>query len=224
MIDLIRSEIAKALRGLTPSAIGTVAEIDLKLYQVKCRLATSGQLTNWLRLGSDYVGDGFGLVYAPNIGDEVWIEFSEWNPSSPGMVSRRLFGKDSPPSLDADQLHFRHKSGTDILLTADGSVEVLLKSNGSYRSNGSYSLSSDSKITISAQGLCEISGVPTVNLNGNSLSPVIYEQLNTILQAWLPLLQAAALAGFMPIPGSAPFIVPPLVLAPAQSQKVKLGG
>lgn len=233
MISVIRSEIAKALAGLVPCAIGVIEEIDLKAYQVRCRLATSGQLTNWLRIGTDQSGDGTGMVVAPNVGDEVLIQFLDWNAAGAGIVVRRLYGKDAPPSLDADQLHFVHKSGTDILVKADGSVEVSIaassttftKSTSSTSSDSDLSLSSKAKITISAQGACELSGVPTVNLNGSSFSAVIYEQLQTALMTFQAMVAAHVHLCSAPSTPSGPPVPPPtLVLTPAQSQKVKLGG
>jgi phage baseplate assembly protein gpV len=233
MISTIRSEIAKALRGLVPTAIGVIEAVDLKAYQVQCRLKTSGQLTNWLRIGTEYVGAGFGLAIAPAAGDEVLIEFLEWNPSGPGIVTRRLYGKDSPPSVDVDQVHFVHPSGTDILVKKDGSVEVSIasksttstKSTSSTSAEGDLSLSSQAKITITAQGLCELSGVPTVNLNGSSFSAVIFEQLDTALGNLVTMLSSHTHLCAPPSSPSGPPVPPPvLVLAPAQSQKVKLGG
>jgi phage baseplate assembly protein gpV len=229
MIPLIRSEIAKALRGLVPCAIGVIEAVDLDLYQVQCRLKTSGQLTNWLRLGTEYAGDKMGLVAAPNVGDEVLIEFLDWDPSGPGIVTRRLFGKDSPPALKEDEVHLLHKSGTDILIKKDGSIEITgvaksttsTKSTSSTSAEGDLTLSSDAKITISASGLCEISGVPTVNLNGSSFSAVIFEQLDVALKAWTLAIIAACAVG---TPTPLAIVLSPPVLTPAQSLKVKLGG
>ena len=231
MLEIIRSEIRRALAGLVPTAIGTIESVDLAAYQVQCRLKTSGQLTNWLRLGSDYVGDKMGLVIAPAAGDEVLIEFLDWNPSGPGIVVRRLFGKDAPPSVDADQVHFVHKSGTEILVKADGSVEVLYKSDAAYSANKAYSvsaqgdasLSSQAKITISASGLCEISGTPQITLNGTGQGAVTYEGLKTVLKSIETQFLAHMHAGNLgaPTPLLTPFTI---VVDPAKSLKVDLGG
>jgi phage baseplate assembly protein gpV len=239
MIDLIDSRIRKALSGLTPCAIGVIEAVDLAAYQVQCRLKTSGQLTNWLRLGSDYVGDKMGLVIAPAAGDEVLIEFLDWNPSGPGIVIKRLYGKDSPPSLEADQLHLLHKSGTDILIKADGSIEItgVKTSDSSYKSDVSdssegkrslssksdLSVSSDAKITISASGLCEISGTPQITLNGTGQGAVTYEGLKTVLKSIETQFLAHMHAGNLgaPTPLLTPFTI---VVDPAKSLKVDLGG
>jgi len=239
MISAIRSEIRKALSGLVPTAIGTIEAVDLKAYQVQCRLKTSGQLTNWLRLGSDYVGDKFGLVVAPAAGDEVLIEFLDWNPSGPGIVTRRLFGKDAPPALKEDEIHLVHKSGTEVLIKSDGSIEItgVKTSDSSYKSDVSdssegkrslssksdLSVSSDAKITISASGLCEISGTPQITLNGTGQGAVTYEGLKTVLKSIETQFLAHMHAGNLgaPTPLLTPFTI---VVDPAKSLKVDLGG
>lgn len=240
MISIIRSEIRKALSGLVPTAVGEIAELDLAAYQAKCKLKTSGQLTNWLRIGTDHSGDGAGMVTAPNIGDEVLIEFLEWNPSGPGIVVRRLYGKDAPPALGEDEVHFLHKSGTDVLIKKDGSIVItgVKTSDSSYKSDvsdsteGKRSLSSkgdatvhsDAKVTISAGGVVDITGVPTINLNGSSFSAVIFEQLQTALMTFQGMVAAHLHIGNLGAPTGPPVPPPTLVLTPAQSQKVKLGG
>jgi len=225
VIEAIRAEIARALRGLTPCAIGTVEEIDLKAYQVRCRIATSGQLTNWLRIGTDQSGDGTGMLVAPNVGDEVLIQFLDWNAAGAGIVVRRLYGKDAPPALEAGQLHFVHESGTEVLVKKDGSIEVTGAAKSSTSAEGEVSVSSKAKVTISAQGVCEILGTPTVNLNGSSFSAVIFEQLQTALMSFQSLLASHTHLCAAPAAPSGPPLPPPvLVLTPAQSQKVKLGG
>uniref|UniRef100_A0A7C6ECF8 Gp5/Type VI secretion system Vgr protein OB-fold domain-containing protein n=1 Tax=candidate division WOR-3 bacterium TaxID=2052148 RepID=A0A7C6ECF8_UNCW3 len=128
MIDLIRTEIKKSLARLTFFAIGEIIKIDFTNYQAQAKILTTGMKTNWLRIGTNYSGDGFGEVKSLNIGDEVLICFPDGNPSAQGIIMTRLFGKDVPPQLTEDEYFLHHKSGTKILIRQNGNIEVTTKS------------------------------------------------------------------------------------------------
>jgi len=128
MIDLIRHEIQKTLSRLTFFAIGEITKIDFGNYQAQAKILTSGMKTNWLRIGTDYSGDGFGEVKSLNIGDEVLIVFLDGNPGAQGIIISRLFGKDVPPELAEDEYFLHHKSGTKIMVRQNGNIEVTTKS------------------------------------------------------------------------------------------------
>lgn len=127
MIGMIQKEIKKALARLQYFAIGKVKEIDLANYMIKAEILTTGMITNWLRIGEDYVGNNFGHVKSPNIDDEVLIVFPCGDPSGQGIVVCRLYGKDLPPGITEDEEVYYHKSGTKITVRENGSIEVITK-------------------------------------------------------------------------------------------------
>lgn len=125
MIEQIQQEIKRALAKLQFFAIGRVKKIDYMYYMVKAEILTTGMTTNWLRIGGDYVGDGFGEVKTPNIDDEVLICFPDGDPSGQGVVISRLYGKDMPPDFTEDEIIHHHKSGTKMIIRKNGDVEII---------------------------------------------------------------------------------------------------
>lgn len=206
MINLIRQEISKALSHLSYFAIGEIVKIDFASYQAQAKILTSGMKTNWLRVGTDYSGDSFGSVISLNIGDEVLICFPDGNPGAQGIIIQRLFGKDKPPALNEDEIHILHKSGTDFLTKKDGEV------------------------THTSVKKFNINGNPTVNLNGESYSAVLYEELKFNLESLIDFLKTLTCIGNLGAPAPLnPTLIPGLEQIKAripqfQSRKVKLGG
>jgi hypothetical protein len=124
MIDEIRREARRILSRLQFFAIGKVKKIDYKNYMVQVEILTTGMITNWLRIGERYVGDGFGEAKSPNIDDEVLICFPDGDPSGQGVVVCRLYGKDLPPKITEDEIVCKHKSGTILIIRKNGDVEI----------------------------------------------------------------------------------------------------
>jgi len=106
-------------------AIGKVKQIDFVNYMVKAEILTTGMITNWLRIGEDYVGNNFGEAKSPNIDDEVFICFPDGDPSGQGIVISRLYGKDMPPEITEDEIIHHHKSGTKMIIRKNGDVEII---------------------------------------------------------------------------------------------------
>ncbi|MGB3341332.1 MAG: phage baseplate assembly protein V [bacterium] len=127
MISAVQKEIKKALSKLQYFAIGKIKEIDLANYMIKAEVLTTGMITNWLRIGEDYVGNNFGHVKSPNIDDEILIVFPDGDPSGQGIVVCRLYGKDVPPGITEDEEIYHHKSGTKTIVRKNGSIETTTK-------------------------------------------------------------------------------------------------
>lgn len=125
MIAQIQKEIKRALAKLQFFAIGKVKQIDFVNYMVKAEILTTGMITNWLRIGEDYVGNNFGEAKSPNIDDEVFICFPDGDPSGQGIVISRLYGKDMPPEITEDEIIHHHKSGTRMIIRKNGDVEII---------------------------------------------------------------------------------------------------
>jgi phage baseplate assembly protein gpV len=224
MIKTIRQEISKALSSLTFFSVAQITKIDYKNQLAKAKILTSSMKTNWLRISSDYVGDSFGEVKPLNIGDEVLICFPDGNPASQGIIIRRLYGKDVSPDQTEDQVHFKHKSGTDFLIKKDGMIKGTIVGQGFELAitDGKLDVYVKKDITLHSDKKVIIEGTPTITLNGDSKSAVLYEDLATFLNAFVTAFNSHTQIGNMGAPTSppiAPFAQP---LTPAKSTKVKL--
>lgn len=240
MIEFIRREIERWWLKRQLFAVGKITKVDLKNYMVRAEILTTGMVTNWLRLGTRYSGSGFGEAVSPGVGDEVLICFHDGNPAGQGVVLGRLYGKDLSPAITEDEVRFKHKSGTDIVIRKDGTIDGDVVKNASLKVAGTVSIESQGKATVKssadidvtasgkidvkAAGKVNVTGSPTVNLNGESLSAVLYEQLEAALAPWATAVIAHQHMGNLGAPTSVLTPIPPLVLTPAKSAKVKLGG
>lgn len=124
MIREIQEQIQKALAKIQFFAVGKITKVDLANYLVQAQILTTGMMTNWLRIGTEYSGADFGLCWAPTIGDEILICFPTGDPAGQGVVIRRLFGKDAPPAMAEDEIILNHKSGTKIIIRKSGAVVI----------------------------------------------------------------------------------------------------
>lgn len=119
-----------------PGAKGLVSSYDPKAYAVKLRLQPSDVETGWLPIKALQAGADFGVYAAPNLGDQMVIEFENGD-AQVGMVSGSLPSKqDRPPEVAAGEILIKHKSGAFLRFAADGDIEF--KTEGEIRSAGTW--------------------------------------------------------------------------------------
>src|SRR5690242_7522471 len=97
MMSLVRRESERTMRKFyKPPRIGKITSYDSKAHKVKVQFQPTGAESGWIPLTALAVGNKFGHLSAPNIGDQVKIEFQEGE-HDVGRVTTRLFNKPNPP-------------------------------------------------------------------------------------------------------------------------------
>lgn len=125
LLNQIRAHAQMAQGEKTGSRIGIVTAYDPNKYSVKVKMWPDTQESlGWIPLASTYIGNGWGLVAAPSIGDQVIIAFDREDQDA-GVVTGRFFTDvEQPPAAPSGDFWLVHKSGSLLKFHGDGSVEL----------------------------------------------------------------------------------------------------
>ena len=75
---------------------GLISSYDPANHAVKVTIQPEGVETGWLPLKSLWIGNGWGLFCAPNIGDAVEVTFQEGSVEA-GSAGHRFFNDEDRP-------------------------------------------------------------------------------------------------------------------------------
>ena len=137
MTNLIRREVMRAMQQYARPRVGVVTSYDPEQHAVKVQLQPEGHETDWIPIASHHIGNGFGVMVAPKVGEQVEVGFQEGDPESPRVMGRLFSDKDKPPKIEAGEVYLKHESGSCIYFDKNGTVHI--KSNGPLQINGSGS-------------------------------------------------------------------------------------
>jgi uncharacterized protein involved in type VI secretion and phage assembly len=120
---------AEAATGRIPkSCMATISSYNASTHSVKVTFQGVGDNdfteTGWMMLDAVGVGNGFGVLSAPNIGDMVMISFTDGSSAAPKITGRFFSTINTPPAVPAGETWIVHKSGALMKFHNDGSVEI----------------------------------------------------------------------------------------------------
>ncbi len=165
-------------------------------YRIKVNLplVDNGDQGHWVRIASPYASVGVGILFLPEIDDEVVIGFLDEDPNS-GIVLGALHSTSRPPPYDPGpenthkgivtredlKLHFddgkkiiklETPGGHRIILSDDDTGLEIADSNGNKLKMDAdgLTLSSNRDITISANGKVSISGRQDADISGLNIT------------------------------------------------------
>jgi phage baseplate assembly protein gpV len=100
--------------------IGTISGYDPNRHAVKVLLQPEGNETGWIPLGALWVGNGWGMFAAPNLGTQVEVTFVDGNPEA-GSANLRFFSNvEQALPVASGEFWLVHQSGAFFKLTSDG--------------------------------------------------------------------------------------------------------
>lgn len=144
LLNLVRREVARALTLRAGNRVGIVDSYDPSTHSVKVRYQPEDTLSGWLPVGTMRSGNGAGVHFAPNIGDQVVVHPLE-DVHEAGIVGPRLYSTaDQPLNVPAGEMWIVDDQGTSIKLTNDG--------NASISTPGDLSISVQGNLTQTVQG------------------------------------------------------------------------
>lgn len=124
IVNAVKAAAADAVAHRAATRHGTISSYDPANCAVKVLLQPDGTLTGWMPLKCVAVGNGFGIISAPNIGDAVEIDFQE-DDKQTGSVGHRFFNNQARPmNVPAGETWIMHQTGSSVKLTTDGKITM----------------------------------------------------------------------------------------------------
>jgi uncharacterized protein involved in type VI secretion and phage assembly len=157
---------ALAMLDLTTPRTGTITSYDPAKHAVKVQIQPEGvEVAGWIPLGAAGVGNGFGIVCGPNMGDMVQVTFDSASPNAPRITGRFFSNVNVPPNVPSGETYIVHQSGSFLKFHNDGSVEMNAAAGATYAATshtftGPVTMNDTAlvKKTITGQGGIAVSG------------------------------------------------------------------
>ncbi|MDY7559974.1 phage baseplate assembly protein V [Pseudomonas sp. CCC3.2] len=110
--------------GSTHPRKGTISGYDPSSHSVKVTVQPEGFDTGWIQLSALGVGNGWGVVTGPQLGDQVSLSF-DGGDLNLGHVTGRYFSDASPPpAVPSGETWIVHSSGSLLKFRNDGTVSL----------------------------------------------------------------------------------------------------
>jgi len=122
MIDHIKRVVSQFLSNLFIARHGTIASFNPANYTVKVTIQPEGTTTGFIPLTAPWVGNNFGAVFGPEVGDQVLVHFIDGNPQA-ALVGGRTFNDSAPPPVvQSGQAAIVDSQGAYVRLNNDGTM------------------------------------------------------------------------------------------------------
>ncbi|MBC2604913.1 phage baseplate assembly protein V [Pelagicoccus albus] len=131
-------------------SIGSAEVIDVEDPQGRGRVqvlpvGVAGGIARWARVSTPYSGNGYGMFFTPEVGDEVLVAFATATSSEPVVLGSLSRASDARVESDPEVKSLKTKAGHELVFS-DQKVELKTAS-GHYLSlddsDGSVTLSSE---------------------------------------------------------------------------------
>lgn len=128
LLNMVRREVHRVLQVLIQRPrVGTVSSYDPDAHAVKVMLQPENKESGWIPLATQHIGNGYGLAWGPEVGDQVEIGFQEGDISTPRVVGRLHSDEDKPPRVEAGEMLLKRKDGSQIIMNKNGNVHIHTK-------------------------------------------------------------------------------------------------
>lgn len=133
LLNAIRAQAQMSVGEKTAHRVGQITAYDPNKYAVKVKMWPDTQESlGWIPLASTYIGNGWGLVAAPSIGDQVIIAFDREDQDAGVVIGRFFTDAEQPPAAPSGEFWLVHKSGSFLKFHNDGTVEITANSTMKY--------------------------------------------------------------------------------------------
>lgn len=140
-----------AAQGRGSMRLGLVTSYDPAKYAVKVNMQPDGVETGWVPLAAQAVGNGWGILTPPAIGDQILVLMQESDPDA-GVAAWCLFNSiDVPPAVPSQEFWMVHKTGSYLKFLTDGSVSVNVTKNLTATVAGTTQITATGAVTLTAQ-------------------------------------------------------------------------
>jgi uncharacterized protein involved in type VI secretion and phage assembly len=186
--NLVRPDREMAHGVVTGVVVDNVDPVQMGRVRVRFRWNDEGEESRWTRMASAYSGNGRGLFFLPEIGDEVVVAFEMGDPERPIVIGALWNGADLAPSLEQNNAKrlvtrtgntvqlFDHDDDERIeIFTPDGKCWVQLSNNKgnpliTIRSEGDLAFEAKNEIRFTCKTMLQdISSSSQRKIGGNDV-------------------------------------------------------
>lgn len=140
--NAMRLQAQRAMADYICSRIGIVTSYDPDNFSVRVNIQPEQIISGWLPVASPWIGDGWGMFAAPNVGDMLVVEFIDGRIDA-GMVIARFYNdEDRPLAVQSGEFWLVHKLGGFFKLLNTGAVAFSDGSGATLTLNGDGTISS----------------------------------------------------------------------------------
>lgn len=165
--NIMRREAARQAGEKTLPRRGTISSYDPARYAAKVIVQPEGYETGFIPIGSEWVGNGWGLFAGPAPGDEVEINYQEGGKNAP-YIGKRFYGEVAVPlAVPSREFWLVHQSGSFLKFKNDGSVALHAAGNLDATVAGQANLTVTGKVMASAS---EFDLTGDVKVTGNIMA------------------------------------------------------
>jgi hypothetical protein len=139
--------------------LGKVLGYDPDTYRAKVLIQPENQISGWMPVASEWVGNGWGMFAPPAEGDAVLVEFFHGDFEA-GIITRRFYHNAARPvaSIPAGEFWLVHQSGSGLKFHNDGNVEISSHKDLTATVGGALNANVTGKATIAANGGIDLIG------------------------------------------------------------------
>lgn len=124
LLNLIRREAHRVVAQWSRPRVGLVSAYDPERHAVRVRLQPEDVETGWIPITEGHIGNGFGIVIGPNIGDQLEVQFQGSDSETARIISRLYSDEDRPPKVEAGEILIRHQTGAKIFIDKNGVIII----------------------------------------------------------------------------------------------------
>lgn len=164
MIDYIKRTVSEFLATFATTKRGQISAYNPNDYTVKVLLLPTLEETGFMPLSAPWVGNNFGAVFGPAIGDIVRLDFIDGRLQASLAGSRFFNDKARPPVVQSGQMALVDSKGSYIKLNNDGTVSINAAT-GMYFSAQTIALQATQTIGLTA-GTEVTNSAPQIEMDG----------------------------------------------------------
>ncbi len=151
LLNSLRAQAQMAAQGRGSMRLGLVTSYDPATYSVKVSMQPDNVESGWVPLAAQAVGNGWGILTPPAIGDQILVLMQDSDPEA-GVAAWCLFNNvDVPPVVPTGEFWMVHKTGSYLKFLTDGSVAMNVAKNLTASVTGTTQKTSTGAVTLTTQ-------------------------------------------------------------------------
>ena len=152
MQNFVLSVMEQRLTERAPIRVGVVSEYDPTTHSVKLTIQPQGYETGFIALGSNHIGNGWGIAVGPAVGDQFIVGHINGHSNVPVILGRLFSDQETPPTVQSGELVIKHASGSSIFLDKNGGATLTANQGMTMSAGQGFSVSAGAPMSFTGGG------------------------------------------------------------------------